>query len=123
VRRRQLRRAAWGQAASATTDLGGSTTAMITAAYEDPILNVYAELYRLLGVEPPDAAGRTKPPCCDVNDRPTRGTVAGRAYLDLRNLARRTRRPTNELHQIYASKSDAASVRYLGLPQCQRHPH
>lgn len=28
----------------------------------DPILNVYTELYRLLGVEPPDAAGRTKPP-------------------------------------------------------------
>lgn len=30
----------------------------------DPVLNVYGELYRLLGVEPPDAAGRDKPPCC-----------------------------------------------------------
>jgi hypothetical protein len=31
----------------------------------DPILNVYAELYRLLGAEPEPGSGRTKPPCCD----------------------------------------------------------
>lgn len=31
----------------------------------DPILNVYAELYRLLGAEPPPGSGRAKPPCCD----------------------------------------------------------
>jgi predicted nucleotidyltransferase component of viral defense system len=37
-----------------------------------------------------------------VTDRPTRATVAGRAYLDLQNLARRSKRPTDELHQIYA---------------------
>lgn len=37
-----------------------------------------------------------------MNDRPTRATVAGRAYLDLQNLARRSNRPTDELHQIYA---------------------
>ncbi|WP_434741043.1 nucleotidyl transferase AbiEii/AbiGii toxin family protein [Micromonospora sp. SH-82] len=34
--------------------------------------------------------------------RPTRATVAGRAYLDLQKLARRTGRPTDELHQVYA---------------------
>lgn len=34
--------------------------------------------------------------------RPTRATVAGRAYLDLQNLARRSGRPTDELHQVYA---------------------
>lgn len=34
--------------------------------------------------------------------RPTRETVEGRAYLDLQNLARRTGRPTDELHQLYA---------------------
>lgn len=34
--------------------------------------------------------------------RPTRATTAGRAYLDLQNLARRQHRPTDELHQIYA---------------------
>ncbi|GAA2507480.1 nucleotidyl transferase AbiEii/AbiGii toxin family protein [Streptomyces thermolineatus] len=34
--------------------------------------------------------------------RPTRSTPAGRAYLDLQNLARRLRRPTDELHQLYA---------------------
>ena len=32
---------------------------------DDQEFNIYTELYRLLGVEPPDAAGRTKPPCCD----------------------------------------------------------
>jgi len=36
------------------------------------------------------------------SSRPTRATVAGRAYLDLQNLARRQRRPTDELHQLYA---------------------
>jgi predicted nucleotidyltransferase component of viral defense system len=34
--------------------------------------------------------------------RPTRATLAGRTYLDLQNLARRTGRPTDELHQLYA---------------------
>lgn len=34
--------------------------------------------------------------------RPTRVTVAGRAYLDLQNLARRQGRATDELHQLYA---------------------
>jgi hypothetical protein len=34
--------------------------------------------------------------------RPTRATVAGQTYLDLQNLARRTNRPTDELHQLYA---------------------
>ena len=34
--------------------------------------------------------------------RPTRATSAGRACLDLQNLARRRRRPTDELHQLYA---------------------
>jgi hypothetical protein len=37
-----------------------------------------------------------------VTARPARTTVAGRAYLDLKNLARRQGRPTDELHQIYA---------------------
>jgi hypothetical protein len=34
--------------------------------------------------------------------RPTRASVAGRAYLDLQNLARQSGRPTDELHQLYA---------------------
>lgn len=33
---------------------------------------------------------------------PTRKTVAGSRYLDIQNLARRTRRPTEELLQLYA---------------------
>lgn len=36
------------------------------------------------------------------SNRPTRDTTAGRAYLDLQNLARRQQRPTDELHQLYA---------------------
>ncbi len=34
--------------------------------------------------------------------RPTQGTTAGRAYLDLQNLARQLERPTDEFHQLYA---------------------
>ncbi len=37
-----------------------------------------------------------------TRERPTRATTAGRAYLDLQNLARRQRRPTDELQQLYA---------------------
>jgi len=37
-----------------------------------------------------------------VSERPTRRTAGGRAYLDLQNLARRTSRPTDEVHQLYA---------------------
>jgi nucleotidyltransferase AbiEii toxin of type IV toxin-antitoxin system len=37
-----------------------------------------------------------------VTGRPSRATPAGRAYLDLQNLARRQGRPTDEFHQIYA---------------------
>ncbi|GAA1984237.1 nucleotidyl transferase AbiEii/AbiGii toxin family protein [Isoptericola halotolerans] len=33
--------------------------------------------------------------------RPTHGTPAGDAYLDLQNQARRAKRPTQELHQLY----------------------
>lgn len=34
--------------------------------------------------------------------RPTRATVDGRAYLDLRSLAHSQHRPTDELQQLYA---------------------
>lgn len=34
--------------------------------------------------------------------RPTRETRAGRVYLDLQNMARRNRRPTDELLALYA---------------------
>jgi hypothetical protein len=35
--------------------------------YDDqlPVLNVYSELYRLLGIEPSDGTGRDKSPCCE----------------------------------------------------------
>ena len=57
---------------------------------QDPVLNVYAELYRLLGVEPPDSTGRDKPPCCDQNtDLPP---VLGAAVTELVDRAARVRR-------------------------------
>ncbi|MCR9248759.1 MAG: nucleotidyl transferase AbiEii/AbiGii toxin family protein [bacterium] len=37
-----------------------------------------------------------------MTKQPTRATAAGRAYLDLRKLARERRRPTAELLQLYA---------------------
>jgi len=43
-------------------------------------------------------------------ERPTRRTVAGRAYLDLQNLARRQTRPTEELQQLYALEGFLARV-------------
>jgi hypothetical protein len=59
----------------------------------DAVLNIYAELYRLLGVEPPDARGRTKPPCCDATDQtpPVLGTVLDE-IVERASQVRRTRR-------------------------------
>ena len=57
---------------------------------QDPVLNVYAELYRLLGVEPPDNAGRDKPPCCEEStDLPP---VLGAAVTELVDRAAKVRR-------------------------------
>jgi len=36
----------------------------------DPGLDVYTELYELLGAAPPEGASRTKPPCCDDDGEP-----------------------------------------------------
>ena len=41
---------------------------------------------------------------------PTRATVAGRAYLDLRNKARGDRRPVDELFQLYALEAFLARL-------------
>jgi hypothetical protein len=59
---------------------------------QDPILNVYAELYRLLGVEPQPDSGRDKPPCCDqdAGDPPILGEVLA-AILDRATKLRKTR--------------------------------
>ena len=57
---------------------------------QDPVLNVYAKLYRLLGVEPPDSAGRDKPPCCDEStDLPP---VLGAAVTEFAGRAAKVRR-------------------------------
>lgn len=59
----------------------------------DPILNVYAELYRLLDVEPELGSGRTKPPCCDETEgEPPVLGEALTAILDRAASLRKTRR-------------------------------
>jgi hypothetical protein len=60
----------------------------------DEVLNVYAELYRLLGIDPPEAAGRSKPPCCDeAGELPPILGAALNEVLDRAAKMRRTRRP------------------------------
>jgi len=60
---------------------------------QDPALNVYAELYRLLGTEPPPDARREKPPCCDENgDLPPALGETLDEILDRAAKLRRTRR-------------------------------
>ena len=59
----------------------------------DPGLDVYTELYKLLGTVPQEGAGRTKPPCCGDGGQPPPGLGDDLADLIL-NAAkqRRTRR-------------------------------
>lgn len=60
---------------------------------QDPVLNIYAELYRLLGIAPPDSAGRDKPPCCDeVTDLPPILGAAVAEFVERAAKERRTRR-------------------------------
>jgi hypothetical protein len=59
----------------------------------DSVLNVYAELYRLLGVDPQPDAGRDKPPCCDQADAQPPVLAEGlREILDRAARLRKTRR-------------------------------
>jgi hypothetical protein len=60
---------------------------------QDPVLNVYAELYWLLGAELPDSAGRDKPPCCDQStDLPPVLGAGITEFVDSSAKVRRTRR-------------------------------
>ena len=56
----------------------------------DPSLDVYAELYELLGTARPDGASRTKPHCCDDSGQPPPGF--GDDLADLIISAARQRR-------------------------------
>jgi hypothetical protein len=60
---------------------------------QDPVLNVYAELYRLIGHEPRPDSGRDKPPCCDPagTEPPVLGEALT-AILDRAAALRKTRR-------------------------------
>jgi hypothetical protein len=56
----------------------------------DPGLDVYAQLYKLLGTGSPVGANRTKPPCCDDDGQPPSGL--GDDLADLIISAARERR-------------------------------
>jgi hypothetical protein len=57
---------------------------------EDPLLNVYAELYRLVGVEPLPDSGRDKPPCCNTPGGQPR--VLGDALAEILDRAAKLRK-------------------------------
>jgi hypothetical protein len=60
---------------------------------QDPVLNAGAELYRLPGAEPPDSAGRDKPPCCDESTGlPPVPGAAVTEFAERAAKVRRTRR-------------------------------
>jgi hypothetical protein len=59
-----------------------------------PPLDVYRQLYALAGNEPPDQAGRDKPPCCDTQ---TGEPPVDAALLD-NLLARMRRYRASDLH-------------------------
>jgi hypothetical protein len=76
---------------------------------QDPVLNVYAELYRLLGVEPPDSAGRDKPPCCEEStDLPP---VLGAAVTELVDRAAKVRRTRRQAASLWPSGTKRPSSR------------
>lgn len=60
---------------------------------DDPGVDIYTLLYELVGVEPPDDAERTKPPCCDTETGlPAELELALDELVDrARKLARRRR--------------------------------
>jgi hypothetical protein len=60
---------------------------------QDTVLNVYSELYRLIGAGPPGNAGRGKPPCCDeLEELPPVLGAAITEILDRATRLRKTRR-------------------------------
>jgi hypothetical protein len=42
---------------------------LVSPHTNDPALDIYTELYRIIGMKPESDAGRTKPPCCDEHDQ------------------------------------------------------
>ena len=57
---------------------------------QDPVLNVYAELYRLLGIEPEPGTRRDKPPCCkEPGESPP---ILGQALAKILDRAARLRK-------------------------------
>jgi len=77
----------------------------------DPALSVYAELYRLLGMEPPGEAGRDKPPCCDETAGlpPVLGDMLNE-ILDRAARLRRTRRSPQPVSAHWPSSPPMITV-------------
>lgn len=64
---------------------------------KNPVVSVYAELYRLLGIEPAPDSGRDKPPCCDQSD--AQPPVLGDALADILDSAARLRKTRSNRRQ------------------------
>jgi hypothetical protein len=56
---------------------------------QDPVVNIYAEPYQSLGVEPTPESGRDKPPCCDPPDG--QPPVLGGALTEMLDCAAKLR--------------------------------
>jgi hypothetical protein len=68
-----------------------------------PPLDVYRQLYALAGHEPPDQAGRDKPPCCDTE---TGEPTADSGWLD-ELLARMRRFRASDLRSTPGRRRNA----------------
>jgi hypothetical protein len=84
---------------------------------QDPVVNVYAELYQLLGLEPTRQSGRDKPPCCDPPDG--QPPVLGDALTEILDRAatlRKTRERLPERHRAGPRQLATTTAAYQGAP-------
>jgi hypothetical protein len=58
---------------------------------QDPGIDIYTELYRLVGFTHPPAEKRTKPPCCDDGGVPPALADLADDLVDRATMLRRTR--------------------------------
>ena len=58
---------------------------------KDPGIDIYTELYRLVGFTPPQTERRTKPPCCDEGGIAPYLTDQAESLVERATMLRRTR--------------------------------
>jgi hypothetical protein len=75
----------------------------------DPNRDVYAELYDLLDAAPPEAGGRSKPPCCGQDGRPPPRLGDDLADLIVR-VAKQRRPDASEPHLVVDDEAKESSA-------------